>query len=81
MPTVQSDGRVIWVTNAPTDIDTRIALHGLPTAVLSTTIAKQNLLVLRGSHSVGVAGANVNGFATGAVAELGPVWLTAVSTP
>ena len=56
---MQHDGGMIWVANMTTDINTRIALHSLPSPVLGVPIARQNLLVLGRSHAVGVAVADV----------------------
>src|SRR5262249_29640933 len=70
--------RMVSVTNAALDVNAWIPTHGPPAPTLRLRAAGQDHLVLSLGDAVRVAGADVDRFATGAVAELSPMWLAAI---
>ena len=79
VPAVQSDRRMIGVPNAALDVHARIPTHRAPTPSLRLRVACQDLLVFLLGDPVRVTRADVDRLAARPVAELGPMWLTAVA--
>src|SRR5581483_11391615 len=81
VPAVERDRGVVGVPDPAPDVDAGVAPHGAPAPALRLRAARQDDLVLRLGDAVGVAGADVDRLAAGAVAELGPMRLAAVAPP
>src|SRR5262249_11285927 len=77
VPGVGGDGRVVGGADAAADVDAGVAAHRRPAPGLGLGVAGEDRLVLRLADAARVPRADVDGFAAGAIAELGPVGLAA----
>ena len=79
VPAVQPDRGVVGVTDVTSNAYARIAQHCTPAPASRPQIAGDDLLVLRSRDTIRVSGADVNCLASGAVAEFGPMRLSAIA--